>query len=430
MNKNMNILHTSDWHLGRTLYGRKRYEEFTAFLDWLATTIEQEHIDTLLIAGDIFDTTAPSNQAQALYYRFLCRVCSDSSPCRHIVITAGNHDSPSFLNAPRELLKAFNVHVIGNITDNPDDEIVTLHDPAGNPELIVCAVPYLRDRDIRIAEAGESVDDKDHKLVEGVRDHYETIAQRARVRQQEYQAAHKTQLPIIAMGHLFAAGGKTIDDDGVRELYVGSLGHLGANTFSEHFDYVALGHLHVPQIVDSNETIRYSGSPLPMGFGEASQQKVLCKLRVQHADIAIQSICVPNFQHLEQIKGNWESIEQQLTDLRTNHPNAWVEVIYTGDEVIGDLRERIDNLINHTDIEVLRVKNTRLFDQVMKQSYTEETLQDLNAYDVFDRCLSTHQVPDDQRQALLHAYHEVVQGVLEDDSTREKSENSRLFSTP
>ena len=82
----MNLLHTSDWHLGRALYGRKRYEEFAAFLDWLADTIERERIDVLLVAGDVFDTSAPSNRAQGLYYRFLCRVAA--SPCRHVVVVA------------------------------------------------------------------------------------------------------------------------------------------------------------------------------------------------------------------------------------------------------------------------------------------------------------------------------------------------------
>ncbi|MEE4297627.1 MAG: exonuclease subunit SbcD, partial [Wenzhouxiangella sp.] len=85
----MRVLHTSDWHIGRTLYGRKRYEEFEAFLTWLTETIQQNEIDALLVAGDVFDTSAPSNRAQELYYRFLCRVAA--SPCRHVVVIAGNH---------------------------------------------------------------------------------------------------------------------------------------------------------------------------------------------------------------------------------------------------------------------------------------------------------------------------------------------------
>ena len=146
----MRLLHTSDWHIGRTLYGRKRYAEFEAFLNWLAETIQQHEVDALLVAGDIFDTSAPSNRAQELYYRFLCRVAA--SNCRHVVVIAGNHDSPSFLNAPKELLRALDVHVIGSACENPADEVLVFADAQGAPELIVCAVPYLRDRDIRVAE--------------------------------------------------------------------------------------------------------------------------------------------------------------------------------------------------------------------------------------------------------------------------------------
>ena len=134
----MKILHTSDWHLGRSLYGRKRYDEFTAFLDWVAQTIEAEGIDTLLVAGDVFDTTTPSNRAQELYYRFLCRV--STSCCRHVVVIAGNHDSPSFLSAPKELLRVLNVYVVGSMTEIMDDEVIVLHKDE-QPEAIVCAVP-------------------------------------------------------------------------------------------------------------------------------------------------------------------------------------------------------------------------------------------------------------------------------------------------
>ena len=118
----MNLLHTSDWHLGRTLYGKKRDDEFTAFLDWLLQTIEKEAIDVLIVAGDVFDTSAPSHFAQKLYYQFLCQVAASS--CRHVVVIAGNHDSPSFINAPQDLLAALNVHVIGQACENLADEVL------------------------------------------------------------------------------------------------------------------------------------------------------------------------------------------------------------------------------------------------------------------------------------------------------------------
>lgn len=100
----LTILHTSDWHLGRRLYGRLRYEEFEAFLNWLQETISARQVDVLIVAGDIFDTMTPSNRAQALYYEFLGKV--STLCCQHIVIVAGNHDSPSLLDAPRDFLTA------------------------------------------------------------------------------------------------------------------------------------------------------------------------------------------------------------------------------------------------------------------------------------------------------------------------------------
>ena len=284
------MLHTSDWHIGRTLYGRKRYEEFEAFLTWLAETIQQNQINALLVAGDVFDTSAPSNRAQELYYRFLCQVVASS--CRHIVVVAGNHDSPSFLNAPKELLKALDVHVVGSSTASPEDEVLVLRNEQDSPELIVCAVPYLRDRDIRVAEAGESVEDKERKLIDGIRTHYVAVAALAEQKRQELGA----DIPIVGTGHLFTAGGQTVDGDGVRELYVGSLAHVTAGIFPACFNYLALGHLHVPQKVNGSETIRYSGSPLPMGFGEAKQQKSVCKVEFHSTAASVQLIDVPVFQ--------------------------------------------------------------------------------------------------------------------------------------
>ncbi|MCP3901032.1 MAG: exonuclease subunit SbcD, partial [Desulfobacteraceae bacterium] len=146
----MRILHTSDWHIGRNLYGQKRYEEFEGFLTWLSDKINNENIDALLVAGDIFDNTTPSNKAQELYYKFLNRVAA--SKCRHIIIIGGNHDSPSFLNAPKELLSFLNVHVIGAALKDLSREVLVLKDDNEKAELIVLAVPYLRDRDIRSVE--------------------------------------------------------------------------------------------------------------------------------------------------------------------------------------------------------------------------------------------------------------------------------------
>lgn len=405
----MKILHTSDWHIGRTLYGRKRYEEFEAFLTWLAEAIQQNEIDALLVAGDVFDTSAPSNRAQELYYRFLCRVAASS--CRHIVVVAGNHDSPSFLNAPKELLKALDVHVVGSSTASPEDEVLVLRNEQDAPELIVCAVPYLRDRDIRVAEAGESVEDKERKLIDGIRTHYVAVAALAEKKREELGA----DISIVGTGHLFTAGGQTIDGDGVRELYVGSLAHVTAGIFPACFNYVALGHLHVPQKVNGSETIRYSGSPLPMGFGEAKQQKSVCQVEFHSTAASVQLIDVPIFKKLERVNGDWDGISNRILELSATASQGWLEVIYEGDEVIGDLRERLEAAISGTQMEILRIKNNRIIDRVLGQIHEEETLDDLDVNDVFERCLTVHDVPEEQRSELIRAYQETVSSLYEDD---------------
>ena len=412
----MKILHTSDWHLGRSLYGRKRYEEFSAFLDWLAQTIEDEKVDALLVAGDVFDTSTPSNRAQGLYYRFLCRVAA--SCCRHVAVIAGNHDSPSFLNAPKELLRALNVYVVGSVTDALDDEVIVLHKD-GKPEAIVCAVPYLRDKDIRTVEPGETIDDKNAKLVEGLKDHYADVCSIAEQKRTEFENAGHDGIPIIAMGHLFTTGGKTVDGDGVRELYVGSLAHVGEEVFSSAIDYLALGHLHVPQAVGSAEHIRYCGSPIPMGYGEAAQEKKVVLIEFNGITPNIQELAVPCFQQMVCIVGSLDDIHAKLEELKMEESSAWLEIEYTGSNIIGNLRERLDEAIADSTMEIRRIKNRRVMDRVMSRIAENETLDDLDASDVFTRCLETFDVPDEDREELTSSYNEIIKSLYEEDVNAE-----------
>ena len=409
----LKILHTSDWHLGRSLYGRKRYEEFSAFLDWLADTIERRRIDVLLVAGDVFDTTAPSNRAQALYYRFLERV--SRSRCAHVVVIGGNHDSPSFLDAPRALLRALSVHVIGAAAADPAEEVLLLENDAGEPMAIVAAVPYLRDRDIRSAEAGESTEDKARKLVEGIRDHYAAVGAAA----QALQERLGQEIPIIGMGHLFAAGGETVEGDGVRELYVGSLAHVSSSVFPDCFDYVALGHLHVPQKVGGAEHIRYAGSPLPMGFGEAGQKKSLCLVAFEERQPTVELLDVPTFQQLQYLSGDWPTLETAIRALVEEQTAAWLEIRYDGDEIIGDLRQRLEELVSESKLEILRIRNNRVVETALGKMREDETLDDLDVHDVFRRCLDSHDIPAEQRDVLIDAYREVVREVEEGDRREE-----------
>lgn len=405
----MKILHTSDWHIGRALYGRKRYAEFEAFFSWLADLIEKENIDVILVAGDIFDNSTPSHTAQKLYYRFLCRVASAAD--RHVIITAGNHDSPSFLNAPRELLEFMNVHVVGKASDPPEEELLVIPGPGGKPGLMVCAIPYLRDREIRRAEAGESTADKERKIIEGIRSHYRRVCEAA-AKQRDLM---ENPVPIVAMGHLFAAGGKTVEGDGVRRLYIGSLAQVRTDVFPECIDYLALGHLHIPQTVAGSEFIRYSGSPLPMGFGEAGHEKSVNIVEFSGDEAEIASVPVPCFQALKTMRGDWHAIEQGIEEMKSDGRSVWAEVIYEGEDIAGNLREQLDEAIAGTDIEILRIANNRVLERALTGAVSEESLDEMDVTEVFERCLKAHEIPEDQRKGLMSAYDEIVVALNEVD---------------
>lgn len=413
MSKILRVLHSSDWHLGRQLYGRRRYEEFEAFLDWMVAQIRQQQIDLLLIAGDLFDTTTPSNRAQTLYYRFLHQVAA--SCCRHVVIIGGNHDSPSFLDAPRALLKVLDVHVVGAACEDPADEVLLLRDQEGRPEAIICAVPYLRDRDIRVSEAGESLDDKGRKLVEGIRQHYVRVCDAGEALRQSLDP----QLPLIGMGHLFAAGGQTLEGDGVRELYVGSLAQVGSDCFPPCLDYVALGHLHVPQIVGGQARIRYSGSPLPMGFGEAGQRKRLYRIDFDDRESAVTAIEIPCFQRLERLRGDQTELVAALARLAAEEVPIWLEIDYEGEAIAGDLRAWLEQQVANTRLEILRVRNNRVIERVLSRSAEEETLDDLSPAQVFARAMDAHQVPAEQQEELTRLFNGLVRELEEEDRRAE-----------
>lgn len=397
----MRVLHSSDWHLGRSLGDKKRYDEFSAFLNWLIGVIAEQSIDVLLVAGDIFDTTAPSHRAQQLYYDFLHQVAK--SCCRHVVLIGGNHDSASLLAAPQQLLKALRVHVVAAVTESVEDEVLVLEDDAGDPKLIVCAVPYLRDRDIRQVEDGESYSDKQTKLVAGIREHYAAVARVVEARRQEWGS----DLPSIAMGHLFTAGGQTIEGDGVRELYVGSLAHVPPSTFGPVFDYVALGHLHVPQIVGGDASRRYSGSPIPMNFGEHKQEKSVVLVEFKGSEPVIELLPVPCFQRLARVQGDLKKIGEELALLcRESLPeqSIWVEVSYNGEEIVPDLRQKVFEMVQDSSVEVLSVKNLRGSFGQLGSSDELESLEDLTPNQVFERCLKANKIPDDQLEDLTQTF--------------------------
>ena len=400
----LRVLHTSDWHLGRQLYGQNRHDEFEAFLNWLQHTMHTHKTDVLLIAGDVFDTTTPNHAAQTLYYRFLSHISSHKL-CQHVIIIGGNHDSASFLNAPQSLLSALNVHVIGGATENLQEQIITITDDKQQTQAIICAAPYLRDRDVRLSLEGQSQSDKQQALMMGIKKHYQTLYQLA---DQMRQDLPNSNIPIIAMGHLFTQGGVTLASDGVRELYVGTLAHVGSDVF-DGYDYVALGHLHVPQTVNGLAHIRYCGSPIAMGFSEAHQQKLVVNIEFTGRLMAIDCINVPVFHALERLQGNLSQLKQQLHDLMAWNKAVYVEVTYQGDELVSDLNQQLQDMVKDSLVSILRVYNRVLVNQMLPHDTQTHALPDLTVEEVFEACLQQHGFAPDEQANLRQSHQQVLE---------------------
>ncbi|MBN1227892.1 MAG: exonuclease SbcCD subunit D C-terminal domain-containing protein [Deltaproteobacteria bacterium] len=409
----MRILHTSDWHLGQHLMMNDRKREHELFLDWLIECLQNKAIDVLIVAGDIFDTGTPPNYALQLYYNFLHRITE--TPCRQAIIIGGNHDSVSTLHAPKELLKFFRVHVIGGMSGNLDDEIIVIHGPDGNAQGIICAVPYLRDRDIRQSLPGESYEDKSRALLDGVKSHYQQLKTRA-LTLRENATKSGWIMPLITTGHLFTAGGQT--SDGVRDIYVGSLGQVHASSFPTEFDYVALGHLHKPQNVGGYEHIRYSGSPIALSFSEAETGKEI--VIVDFDDVStrpqIEAVPIPEFQKLRRLKGNFDQITEKLKtlDYPDNGDRIWAEVTIDTEDWVPEVQNTISAMAEGYPVDILAVKNIRAFGKrILNQGQKRETLQELTPIDVFRKRLEAEEGIDEKiAEDLLHAFNEIQSGLF------------------
>lgn len=257
------MIHTADWHLGQTFYGYDREEEHDAFLHWLCRVVTEKEIDVLLIAGDVFDVANPSAGAQRRFFRFL-RQTVGSNPQLQIVIIAGNHDSAARLEAPLPLLEEMNTHVVGVVRHTEKGEIdfdsllLPLHNRNGETDAWCLAVPFLRQGDYPPRQEEEEGRDT---YVAGIERMYDRLAGYVQAKKTEKQA-------LVAMGHLHVSGAELSENDRSERVIMGGLESVPATVFDKCIAYTALGHIHKAQRVGRCDTIRYSGSPLPMSFSE------------------------------------------------------------------------------------------------------------------------------------------------------------------
>jgi exonuclease SbcD len=371
----MKILHTSDWHLGHRFLEQSQAEEQKLFLDWLTGYIDAEHIDILLITGDIFDTGLPSTQSLKMYYDFLINI--RNTKCKHIVITAGNHDSPGNINAPKDLLNALSIYVVGKTTENIEDEVFKFS--INNQEIIIAAVPFLRDQDIRRAVAGETFEQIEMRYKTALINHYNNIAKYC-------NSINNQKSPVIATGHLFAVGGKPSDSE--QFIYVGNLGDIAAGDFPDTFDYIALGHLHRPQKVANKENIRYSGSPVILSFSELNYDKKIIEIEIENNHISqIKEITVPKFRNIYRIEGNIDEIIVKLKNLSqlNNKLIPWVEVVINSQEELNIDISDIQKTAEQLNIEVLKIifKKKKESSGLENLIYDKKDIKELTPEEIF-----------------------------------------------
>jgi len=392
----MKLLHTSDWHLGQSFMGKSRLEEHQAFLTWLSLTIETQEIDTLIVAGDIFDTATPPNYALELYYNFLTKL---SSKCKNIIITAGNHDSVATLKAPKQLLKALNIHVVASGDEN-EDEIIRIYRDE-ELEGIICAVPFLRDYVVRQSLSGETMSDKETSLSEGIREHYKSVYKEA------LELSQNKDVPIIATGHLTTVGSKTSESE--RKIYIGGTLDIDSDFFASYFDYVALGHLHINQKV-GREHIRYSGSPIPLSFSESGTQKKVNIINFTKKDMQITELEIPLHRALLVIRGDLESILTELHSVKDKE--TWIEV-HISDDNPFHANQSIRETAQELELILLAVKIDKVEQALSRETFDVLSLDELNPLDVFGRRLEQDGLGDNEEftKELITNFKKIVDEV-------------------
>ena len=397
----MKILHTADWHLGHKLHEFSQLEDQKLFLNWIESYIVDQKIDVLLISGDVFDTATPSNQSLTLYYSFLVKLSATS--CKSIIITGGNHDSPGTLNAPKHLLNTLAIKVIGKATENIEDEIFTIE--VNGQQVLIGAVPYLRDQDIRRAVAGESFDELSDRYKKALINHYTQLA--------DYCKTINThKVPVIAMGHLFAIGGSVSDSE--QNIYVGTLGHIRAEDFPKYLDYVALGHLHRPQIIGEDTRIRYSGSPHILGFNELNYDKKVIVLTIKNNKInKINDVIVPRFREFYRLKGTSEDVIKEFPKLISNTYNLtpFIEIILN--EVSTISNDLIKKEAEPFPFEILKttLKNDRKILGIEEQLKSIQSIKELLPDEIFKIKCEEQDFNLEENPAIWDAFNEILQSV-------------------
>jgi exonuclease SbcD len=354
----------------------------------------------VIIAGDIFDTGTPPSYAREMYNQFV--VDMQKLNCV-LVVLGGNHDSVSTLNESKQILACLNTFVVASTGMGIDEQVFTIPDKLDQPGAILCAVPFIRARDVLQSTAGETGLQKRQALGDAIKQHYQTLYQLALLKQKE-QKASGLDLPIIATGHLTALG--VSQSDSVRDIYIGTLDGFAAEGFPPA-DYIALGHIHKPQVVAKTDHIRYSGSPIALSFDELGTQKQVMLVEFTGAQrTSLTPMAIPVFQPMQVIKGDLLAIAAALQPFENNDETdlaCWLCLEVDSQDYLPDLQQRIQNMTQGLNVEVLQLRRSRNERRQLLNQMHNETLAELSPSDVFEKRLAmeTFDTDEDQEKAQV-----------------------------
>jgi exonuclease SbcD len=323
----MKILHTSDWHLGRTLHKVDLHEHQAAFLDWLVELVSERQVDVVVVPGDVYDRAVPAVSSVTLLDRALARLADTGAT---VVLTSGNHDSPERLGFGRSLMRA-GIHLL---TDLPGIEHpVSVEDEHG--EVLFFGLPYLEPDRARTELVGDGEEPlpRSHEAV--------TRAALDRVRE---KAAAQPDARTVVLAHTFVTGGEASDSE--RDLSVGGVDSVPAGVLSG-IDYLALGHLHGCQ--DLTRSVGapawYSGSPLAFSFSERHHRKsvLFVELGAPGTTASVERIATPVPRRLTELRGTLEEILAR----RDQHAGDWLKAVVTDPARPTHLQEQLREAYPH-----------------------------------------------------------------------------------
>ncbi len=307
----MRILHTADWHVGRRLGRHDRTQEMRDALDEVARIADEEQIDLVLVAGDVFDRATPPVESLSVGLSALLRLGEG----RPVVVVAGNHDAPDLFDALAPLMRDRGVHLIGRIR-SPRAGGVLGPDELGVPA-VVAGFPFLREGRVVdfMTEAGSWYGTYADKIAT-LTDAYNTaLVERA-----------GTDLVPVLVAHFMVSGVRVSRSE--RELHIGDAYTATAQAIPAGPQYVALGHIHAPQPVPGAPVpAAYAGSLLPMDFGEAGEAKRVVIVDVEPGRLAtLRSVPIHAGRPLQQVRGTWEEVAARANELADSYLDLTISV--------------------------------------------------------------------------------------------------------